>query len=257
MANRKIGVMVESFRLGVRQGLVKAREVGADGVQVYVTGGDVSPEGLTESGRREFRKLLADNRLTLSAVCADYGKGFLDANRNDETVPKSKACVDLALELGTNIITTHIGRLPDDENDPRYRAAFDAVSDLADYAASRDAFFATETGPESPEHLRAFLEKVASPGIKVNYDPANFVMRDFDQLGGVEVLGPWIVHTHAKDGLRGQGKEVALGDGDVDFPEYLARLEAIGYDGFLTIEREVGPDPMADIVKAVKFLRSM
>ena len=29
----------------------------------------------------------------------------------------------------------------------------------------------------------------------------------------------------------------------------------IGYDGYLTIEREVGPDPAADIAMAVNFLK--
>ena len=37
---RKVGVMVESFRLGVRGGIEKAAELGLDGVQIYVTRGD-------------------------------------------------------------------------------------------------------------------------------------------------------------------------------------------------------------------------
>ena len=38
------------------------------------------------------------------------------------------------------------------------------------------------------------------------------------------------------------------------WPEYLKALDDIGYKGFLTIEREVGDNPEADIRKAVSFL---
>ncbi|MCQ2432802.1 MAG: TIM barrel protein, partial [Clostridia bacterium] len=49
-------------------------------------------------------------------------------------------------------------------------------------------------------------------------------------------------------------KEVPLGQGHVDFDKYLAALADIGYEGYLTIEREVGADPVADIRTAVDFL---
>ena len=51
--------------------------------------------------------------------------------------------------------------------------------------------------------------------------------------------------------------ELPLGEGDVDFPNYLKALNEIGYHGFLTIEREVGEDPAADIRKAVDFLNGL
>ncbi len=47
-----------------------------------------------------------------------------------------------------------------------------------------------------------------------------------------------------------------LGEGDVDFINYLKVLEDVGYKGFLTIEREVGDTPKKDIAKAVDFLKS-
>lgn len=259
MKKRKVGVMIESFRLGVKEGINKAAEIGADGFQIYVTSGEMAPEAMSQTGREAFRRFVADHGLTISALCGDYGTGFLDANNNNEIVDKSKACVDLAVDLRTNVVTTHIGTLPQDQNDPGWKACQEAVSELAAYAESKGVYFATETGPESAEHLLRFLESIPSTGIKVNYDPANLVMNSFDHLTGVKVLKDYIVHTHAKDGVRvnGEPKEVPLGEGSVDFPKYLGLLDDVGYDGFLTIEREVGDNPVADIVKAVKFLRSL
>ena len=96
-----------------------------------------------------------------------------------------------------------------------------------------------------------------------------------DPVKAVHNLKDYIVHTHAKDGrqlyyldpevIYGMKQnvivtedsfiEVPLGEGSVDFPAYLKALEEIGYDGFLTIEREVGDDPEKDIRKAVDFLK--
>ncbi len=256
MHKRKIGVMVESFRLGVREGIRKAAELGVDGVQVHVTRGEMAPENMTPSAREDFRKLVEDWNLVISALCADYGGGFMAPERNRELIPKIKACMDLAADLGTNIITSHIGVLPEDEDDPRWKTCLEAMAEISEYGARKGVYFATETGPESAEHLRRFLDQVPHGFVKVNYDPANLVMKGFDHITGVRVLADYIVHTHAKDGVRGDG-EVPLGEGDVDFPRYVAVLDEIGYDGFLTIEREVGDDPVRDIAQAVRYLRNL
>ena len=50
--------------------------------------------------------------------------------------------------------------------------------------------------------------------------------------------------------------ETPVGEGDVDFEKYFAALKDIGYDGYLTVERETGDDPEADIAKAMRFLRA-
>ena len=73
-------------------------------------------------------------------------------------------------------------------------------------------------------------------------------------------MGEYIVHTHAKDGLRGTQPpylEAAWGQGDVKFGEYLAALNDVGFKGFLPIERECGDNPEADMRMAVKFLKDL
>jgi sugar phosphate isomerase/epimerase len=254
MGKLKVGVMVESFRAGVKGGLEKAAGLELDGVQIYCTKGELHPDNMGSSARRDFRKTLAGHNLVLSALCADFGKGFTDADRNDELVPVTKKCVDLALDLGTSIITTHIGVIPEDKGAPVRGVMAEALKDLGAYAAEREVSFATETGPESPECMREFLDSLGNEGVRVNYDPANLTMKGFDAVAGVGVLSDLIVHTHAKDGKQGGG-EVALGSGDVKWEEYIAALEGVGFDGFFTIEREVGDNPEDDIRIAAEFLR--
>lgn len=281
--NNKIGVIVDSFRVGVREGSQKAKAVGADGVQIYAVSGEFAPEALSTEARREWKSYIASLGLEISALVGDLGgHGFQDANANPVKIEKSKRILDLAVELGTQVVTTHIGIVPDDENSPIYAAMHKACAELSDYAAGMNAYFAIETGPETAQHLKKFLDGISSKGMAVNFDPANMVMvTGDDPVQGVHTPRDYIVHTHAKDGIRlrevdprdiygaidhekladmgadGDAfREVPLGEGGVDWPRYLQALKDIGYGGYLTIEREVGTNPEADISKAVQFLKT-
>jgi L-ribulose-5-phosphate 3-epimerase len=264
---RKIGIIIDSLKLGAKKGIEKAAQMGADGFQIYVTEGEMAPENMSAADRRRFREFVRSQGLVISALCGDLGKGFLDPAKNPETIARSKAFVDLAVDLGTNVVTTHIGFLPHDEKAREWEIGRKAVTELARYAHAHGCFFASETGPEPPVVLKRFLEQIPDPGIKVNYDPANLIMLGpFDHIGGVEVLKDYIVHTHAKDGVclrknetggMNTFLEVPLGEGGVAFRHYLKALDDIGYDGFLTIEREVGADPVSDVANAISFLRGL
>ncbi|MBR0235640.1 MAG: sugar phosphate isomerase/epimerase [Clostridia bacterium] len=256
-----IGAMLESFRLPTDQALERAAEIGADGIQVYTTKGERAPENMNAEARREFLDKVRSRGLKISALCGDLGKGFTDPALNPELIERSKRILDLAIDLDTNIVTTHIGRVPEDKNCDTYKIMQQACHTLAEYADSLGAHFAIETGPEPAARLREFLDTLGSTGVAVNFDPANLTMCvDDDAVKGVYELQKYIVHTHAKDGLRGTEppyREVPLGQGDVDFKNYLAALEDIGYRGFLTIERECGADPSSDIKLASDYLRSL
>ncbi len=280
----KIGVLADSFRLPPREGVRRARELGADGVQVYAVKGEVSPEAMGRAERAGFRRLCADLGLEISALCGDLGgHGFERPAENAAKVERSKRIVDLAADLGTGVVTTHVGVIRADRASPERRAILAACRELGDYAASKKVTFAIETGPEPAAVLRELLDEVGSEGVGVNLDPANLVMVVADDpAAAVRTLGSCIVHTHAKDGRQlrkcdpievygafadgGFGalearmgrlfEETPLGEGAVDWDGYLAALREAGYSGYLTVEREVGADPASDIGRAVEFLRA-
>ena len=271
-----IGIIADSFRKPMPEALATAAKLGAKGVQVYATRGEMSPEELTGQKRRDFLAMVKDNGLVISALCGDLGRGFGNPELNPQLIQRSKRILDLAKELETNIVTTHIGVTPADENHPRYKIMQDACGELAAYADSLDAHFAIETSPETSETLKHFLDSLHSTGVAVNLDPANLVMvTGDDPAKAVHNLKDYIVHTHAKDGVKLLNRdpeiiyglvngdagadpafeEVPLGKGSVPWQAYLQALTDIGYKGFLTIEREVGDDPTSDIALAMDFLR--
>ncbi len=276
-----IGVITESFLLPFDKAVKTAASLGAKGVQTYCTYGEFAPENMTKEKIANARDIVASNGLVFSAICGDLGHGFTDLQKNKDNVEKSKRIMELARELGTNIVTTHIGVVPSDPNHDRYKIMQEACFTLAEFAKSMDAHFAVETGPETACVLKAFLDSLGSDGVAVNLDPANLAMvTGDDPVQAVYTLKDYIVHTHAKDGIKlrdgnpeyiyravhpipddfireGLFKEVPLGEGSVPFDKYLAALEDIGYKGFLTIERECSDNPKADIVTAVDFLNSI
>ena len=270
MYNFPIGVIIDSFRTDTRTAIEKAAALGAQGIQMYSTKGENSPECLTPAKRRELLDIVKSHGLCFSALCGDLGEGFFRPERNPELIEKSKRILDLAKELETDIVTTHIGVVPEDKSHDRYKIMQEACFELSRYADSIGSHFAIETGPETSAVLKEFLDSLGSTGVAVNLDPANLVMvTGDDPVGAVYHLKDYIVHTHAKDGIMLHRtnpeyiysvtpkpedikdikffKEVPLGEGSVDFPKYLAALEDIGYRGFLTIEREAGDDPSRDI----------
>ena len=283
----KIGTIVESLKLPLFDGLKKAAELGAEGVQIYAVGRN--SHNLLEYSKAQLRELkdrCIDSGLQISAICGDLGgHGFRQLNGNKERIELSKKIIDIGLELGTNIMTTHIGVVPEDISDPLYSKMADDLREVGEYAASPNACLAIETGPESPQALKDFIEKaVCSKGVAVNMDPANLVMvQNVDPAAAVRLLKDHIVHTHAKDGIHIQKcdpekvytafaeggfkqlvaetgdlfKETPLGQGGVNWKEYIQALRNIGYDGFLTIEREVGENPINDIDLAIKFLNKI
>lgn len=274
-----IGVIIDSFRLPLNEALKKASALGAQGIQMYATMGKYAPENLNAAARHALLDEVKSEGLVFSALCGDLGHGFGNPEQNPTSIEKSKRILDLAKDLETDIVTTHIGVVPADKNHDRYKIMQEACFELASYADSIDAHFAIETGPEPSAVLKEFLDSLNSTGVAVNLDPANLRMVcNEDAVQAVHNLKRYIVHTHAKDGnqlfatnpeyiygvvhpvpqeLNGIAffEEVPLGTGSVDFPPYLKALEEIGYRGFLTIEREVGDQPEVDIATACHFLR--
>ncbi|MBO4633417.1 MAG: sugar phosphate isomerase/epimerase [Lentisphaeria bacterium] len=277
----KIGALNSSLRKPLPATVKKYAEMGIQGMQIQIT-----PEHLifSDDRLRDIRRTCEDAGLEISAVCGDIAHTHFGVTAEwPDRVELHKRVVDIAVKLGTKVITTHIGVVPADKKDPVYPIMVESIGSAAEYSGSCGAVFAIETGPEKADVLLQLLQDVNSKGLGVNLDPANLRMVSCeDPIRAVELLGKYIVHTHAKDGINlypglaaaayrmlepdgsprvfseraAEYKEVPLGQGQVPWDGYLAALKKAGYNGFLTIERECGNDREGDIRQAVEFLKS-
>ncbi len=187
--------------------------------------------------------------------------GLLPAETRPARMEHTKRCGDFAHALDASNLTSHIGYIPEDRDHPDYGALVKALQEICDYLAPRGQNFCLETGQESADLLRAFIGDVGRDNLKVNFDPANMIMYGTgDPVAALDVLGPWVVGVHCKDGVwpkaSGQlGEERKLGEGDVGIERFLVKLKEIGYQGPLVIEREIpGEQQMADFLAGKRLL---
>ena len=284
----KIATFADWFGAGTAQGIIESARCGAQGVQLQAWR-ELNPFEITPAKIAEIKKTADDHGQSITALCGELhevnpgGHGLEVAEQNPKQVEYLKRVFDLAAQLGCNVVTTHIGVIPEDKGCAAYNALLSACGELSEYALTMDAWLAIETGPEPVARLCEFTDSCAGGRAAVNYDPANLIMvTNDDEVKGVYTAGKRIVHTHAKDGVMkkymgpehvynifAEGgiealssltelfAETPLGRGGVRWPEYLKALREVGYDGFLTIEREVKEDAAADIAMAVKFLKEL
>jgi sugar phosphate isomerase/epimerase len=260
MNRPKIGVRLESLSLPLRRALEAANRMGAAGVQVDAVG-DLDPRQLSQTGRREFRNLLKTYNLELAAVGCPLRRGLDIPEGQEERLDRIRHAMTLAFDLSPRIVVIEAGRIPDQEDDPRFHLLREAFLTLGQHGDRIGTRMALETGLESGAALRNFLDRFDTGSLGVNLDPANLMMHGFDFYEAARVLGDKVVHSHAKDareaGASQQAQEVPLGHGDIDWLAYLGVLEEIGYRGYLTIEREGGTDRVAEVAAGVKFLQRL
>lgn len=272
----KIGAIAESFNKPFKEAIESIAALKLDGVQMYADT-KIVHVGMTVKDIKEVKKIIDGAGIAVSALCGDFGCDMY-YTRDRAAIDKEKRIMEIAKALGTDIVTTHIGVVPEDFDCKQYESMHEVCRELAEFADTMGGHFAVETGPERAELLKKFLDNLGSRGVSVNLDPANLVMcAGDDPVKAVYTLKDYIVHTHAKDGKQlkavdtrtlycpqyynlepgdwGSIIEMPLGAGNVDWANYLKALEEIGYNGYLTIERECGENPAADIALAANFLR--
>jgi L-ribulose-5-phosphate 3-epimerase len=260
MNRLKIGIRLESLGLPLRRALAEAARLNVGGVQVDAVG-DLAPDVLGETGRREFRRLLRTHNLELTALGCPLRRG-LDAVENQQPrIEHVQKVMSLSFDLGPRIVVVQAGEVSNEKDDPRVNVLRESLQALARHGDRVGTTLALETGLEDGSVLAAFLDRFDSGALGVNLDPANLLMHDFDPYASAQALGRRIVHAHAKDARQTSpsrsAQEVPLGHGDIDWLRFLGVLEEVEFRGWMTIERETGENRLADIASGVAFLRRL
>lgn len=216
----------------------------------------LDPDRCTGAERKAWARRIRSMGLEISGFCGqltgqeEFGS-FAPGDDLEERIRKTGEALRMAVEMEAPIVTTHVGRIPDDRSSPGYRAYVEAAKAVARVAEECGGIFAPETGQESAEVLKTYIEDVGSDAVKVNYDPAN--MLKWGTVEGVGILKDYIVHAHAKD-LNPATKRATVGKGDVPWVEYIAAMKGIGYDGWHALEDEGGKDVYESLKFGQEFL---
>lgn len=261
----RIGVFATNLKVrDPHESLERAAAIeGVRGVQLWNVGGPLEPDHLDAAARQRFKEHADRLGLTIAALCGH--QDFITADAGLEArARKFEAIMDLAVQWGTPVVTTESGRAAAGADPERlWETLVGVVRRVCRHGERVGAYFCIEASGScfvaNADDVRRLIDAVGSSALRVNFDPANYAMFGNDPVAAVRALGRHIAHTHAKDGVRrdGRAREVPLGQGAVPWREYVAALRESGYDGFLTIERETGEDPAADTAAAARFLRGL
>ena len=180
-------------------------------------------------------------------------------------VAEQKRAASWAAKFGLGSITTHVGFLPEDPNDPLYVGTVDALKEIVGHCKKVGIEFRFETGQETPVTLLRTIERIGMDNVGINLDTANVILYGKgNPVDALDVFGKYVKDLHVKDGFYPTtgdelGKQVPLGQGKVDFKAVVNKLKALGYTGPLTLERECGDaaGEIADLKKCISMLEPL
>ena len=258
MPTLKKAVAAACLHLPLRETLVAAAEIGADGVQ-FDGRNELRPSDLSQTGRRQFLKLAAELNLALPSFRFSSRRAFHDVNDLERRIEATKAAMEFAYHLGAKILTLRIGRIPA-EDSPQYAILRDVLNGIARHGNHVGVAAAVTPSGDSPAELARLFGDVTDGPFGLDFDPAGLLMTGHQPVPLLRELHASIFHVQARDALQdvsGSGVEVPLGRGEIDWMEFVATLDEIGYRGWLTVTRTQGEDRAADAARALKYLRNI
>src|SRR5262249_3599254 len=120
----------------VRAQIHEAARLGAKGVVLDALG-DLAPQRLGETGRRELRHVLRAVELALVALSLPTRRPFDTTDQLDERIRRADAAFALAYELGTNLVLARVGAVPNPEDSARHETFTNALRELGQRADHR------------------------------------------------------------------------------------------------------------------------
>lgn len=232
------------------------------------------PELFTAENAETIVRLCKDHNVTISAFwCGWEGPavwnfyeghttlGLLPREWRETRIKNLCAGSDFAKMLGVENVVTHMGFIPENPNDPEFPPFCAAIRQVAEYCKKNGQYLLFETGQETPVVMLRCFEEVGTDNLGVNLDTANLILYGkANPVDALDVFGKYVRNLHAKDGTyptngKELGNETRIGDGKVDFDALFRKLHELGYDSYVTIEREItGDQQTADIIYAREYL---
>ncbi|PFN73592.1 hypothetical protein COK91_25965 [Bacillus cereus] len=260
--DRKLGMFLNTKYIEVNEGIQKAREWDLEYIQLYAMNPTFNLANTSKIQWNTLKENLSFNEIQVPSLAISFGENGIIGTEAECVIESFKYITDKGLRLGANIVTAHIGKIPDDENSEYYDKMLRVCNEIGDLAFRFGGFFAIETGSEKAIVLKRFLETANSKGLAVNFDPANLISDVNENPGeGLLLLKDYIVQTHIKDCKEVKSDrstkyiEVAAGNGEVDFDIFFKVLDKIGFDGYNMIESNDYFDELDGMSQSINFAK--
>jgi sugar phosphate isomerase/epimerase len=266
----KFGASVWPFKWDTPydEGIKRIAALGFKAVELIAWDREALDSYYTPQTIKHLRGLLADLGLELSEfVSTPRGMAHPEAAVRDQAVEHFKRLVEVAVELGTNTVNSvapypfdlafprlmdkHIYQEWTVELDPtldwqkNWQDYVEVVRRCCTICEAANVRYALESHPyrwmRNSASMMRLLDQVDSPALGMNFDPSHlFPMGEMPQMVIYEV-GARVFHTHFSDNDGTSNAHWRPGKGKIDWQGVLQALQAVGYEGVLSIELEDVP----------------
>ncbi len=290
----RLGIRAAALDADPRQAAIKARAGGFAGIHFDAKSPDIDLTALSQSGRREFRQIVAAQQLQLIGLNVSLGPKGLGASADlDHILDRLRKIIETAAGLAAPLICLDIGPLPEPPRiapqrpaiapqqagllilpdppkaqpapfsepiplDAPFAARVDStLSELGSIADRFGATIAFRTDLASHAALDRAMASANCPWFGIDLDPVA-ILRDQWTLD--EILSCFagrIKHFRARDAALGADRRTQptpIGQGSTHWPDLLAALDAAGYPGWLTIDPLDLPDRSQGALQATAVL---
>jgi sugar phosphate isomerase/epimerase len=259
-----MGIWRGQALLTVDQFLVKAKELGFDGVMLAAKRPHVSLIDYDEASRQKLRARIKE--LNLELVClagyTDFTAGVDKAGIPNVEIQAIYVgeLARLARDLGTNMVRIYTGyERPDLPYDKQYAMVVEGIQMAGKIAATYGVTLVIQNHHDIALHhdaMKWLLDEVNLPNVKAAFDcwsPTLEGLSSEEIRKAVLTMKPYIVHTTTADYRKlprfkyesnqtnyvatlPQMRAVPMGEGFLDYKTFISTLKEIGYQGYIAYE---------------------
>lgn len=256
MASMKLGVFTDEVSQDLDRAVKLATRFSCDGVEIRSVWGK-SVQHLDDEDLARIRSTLHPAGLAVCAIASPVFKCELDDDAaHEEHLDYLRNCIRVAKALETSIVRifTFWKHGPSEPVWDKIKAKFAPALPIAEEAGitlglENEASTYVATAAEA----KRFVEEMASPALKITWDPCNEVYADegiTPYPDAYRLVEPWVVHVHVKDAKRDRGAKEAtimpIGEGIVDWKGQFRELLSKGYDGYVSLETHWRPQALTE-----------
>lgn len=259
-----MGIWRGQATLTVDQFLIKAKELGFDGVMLAAKRPHVSLIDYDDEARAKLRSRIKE--LGLELVCLAGYDDFI-AGVDKAGIPNVEIqavyigeLARLARDLGTNMVRIYTGyERPDIPYDKQYSMVVEGLQMAGKIAAKYGITLIIQNHHDIALHhdaMKWLLDEVNLPNVKAAFDcwsPTLEGLSSEEIKKAIYTMKPYIVHTTTADyeelprfryeatqtnciPLVSQMRAVTMGEGFLDYKTFINTLKEIGYQGYITYE---------------------
>ena len=233
----------DRLKLSIPECFARIAKTGYTGIDESSTFGPAINSGSVSPERRKLiRDIARDHKLRVEAVVTHAD---LTSRLGGEEPLDFEASIDLAVDLGGDLVTFHLGG-PRKDLAPRdlWGQTVAAIKTAADYGDAKHIRLAVDLGiwPEwvvtTPDELARLFDDVGSESFGVNFDPSYLAITGIDPVAFVKRFAGRIQHAHLKDhvGKYPKWEHRIPGQGELDYMPILRALADAKFEGALAVE---------------------